>query len=94
MINPTFPNQVFTQAKPVYQLATELLGNPSNFRELASLYKISPFDPQSKIDKLIKLPSVQEARKQIGVLEGQISETITSIKKVSNDVVSIDWLMN
>ncbi len=94
MLPINLPKSVSTFGKPTYQLATELLGNPSNFREIAEKYGITPFDPQNKIDQLIKLASVQESINKLGALNTSAIETFTQVKKAANDIVKLDWLMN
>lgn len=85
---------ISTQSKSVPQLAAEIFGSSSNFRELFDLYEISPFDPQQKIDGLLKIESVREARESIGVIGEQVIEVIGNLKSVANDPIVLDWLMN
>ncbi len=94
MLPIKLPSSVYTFGKPVYQIATELLGSPSNFRELFDQTGITPFDPQSKIDRLKEIPSVKDIQPKLDTLNTATLETFTQIKKAANDVVKLDWLMN
>lgn len=75
-------------------LATQLLGSPSNFRELSKLLNITPFDPSAKLDRLMEIKSVQELTKSAGELEKATNQLFKSVQKVADDPVVMDWLMN
>lgn len=94
MLPVNLPSNISVIGKPTYQIATEMFGNSSDFRELFKLSGITPFDPQSKIDKLGKLESVMGVGIKLDALNKSGMEAFTQIQKAANDVVKLDWLMN
>ncbi len=78
----------------ISQLSTQILGNPTNFRELAKLLNVTPFDPSEKLNRLMEIKSVKELRDSIGKLEDSANTVLASVQKVADDPVVMDWLMN
>lgn len=83
-----------TVGKSIPQIATQMFGNPSNFRELYDKYGVTPFDPQSKLNKLQALIDVDQAEKTVGQITNNINDLVTQVNKTVNDIASLDWLMN
>ena len=87
------PN-ISTLGKTAAQLSTEIFGSTSNFRELDKYFSINPFTELSKINGFKELQNIPEIQKLVGLGQEQITKTLTDIKTVVKDKISLDWLNN
>ena len=85
---------ISTLGKTASQLSTEIFGSTSAFRELDKYFDINPFTEISKINGLKELTNIPEVQKLVGLGQEQITKTLTEIKTVIKDKISLDWLNN
>jgi hypothetical protein len=80
--------------KRVPQIATQLTGYASGFRQVADRFGISPFDPQPAIDRLGKLEGdIKRWQKEVGAIGEKAIGYYSQVQSVAKKVgVKIDWL--
>lgn len=87
-----------TIGKTTAQIATQLTGYATGFREVADKFGITPFDTQAVIDSIGKIEGqvqgeIKEWQKQIGAIGDQAIQYYGQVQSVAKSVgVSIDWL--
>jgi hypothetical protein len=87
-----------TVGKSTQQIATQLTGYATGFREVSDKFGISPFDTRAVIDSIGKIEGqiqgeIKNWQKQIGAIGDQAMQYYSQVQSVAKSAgVKIDWL--
>jgi hypothetical protein len=87
-----------TIGKSSQQIATQLTGYASGFREVADRFGITPFDTQQVINQIGLIDkdvqgTIKEFQQQIGAIGSEATKYYGKIQEVAKSIgVKIDWL--
>ena len=87
-----------TIGKSTQQIATQLTGYATGFREVADRFGITPFDTQAMINSIGRIEgdiqgTIKDFQKQIGAIGTQAMQYYGQVQSVAKSAgVKIDWL--